>query len=187
MLKINIVKADTSENQIVKTVTFEARRSLDGDLMIMDHDLIDIVVSKEKSKVTTFPKNSNAMETYNVQESLLYHLSNSGIVNRSSIKSGAFYSSLEADVLQSSINGVSAYQSTLLEIYNFLQEEEPNMKARNAYSNDLQQFFLDPESKDTTELGEVPQKEKKGTMDHQVRPYGYQYMYSILREIAEKQ
>ena len=186
MLKINIVKSDTSSEEIVKTVTFEARRSLDGDLMILDHDLIDIVVSKEKSKVTTFPKKNDMMETYNVQESLLYHLSNTGIVNRSSIKSGAFYSSLEADVLQSSIEGVSAYQSTLLEIYNFLQEEEPNMKARTAYSNDLQQFFLDPESEDTTELGEVPQKEKKGTMDHQVRPYGYQYMYSILREIAEK-
>ena len=127
------------------------------------------------------------LETYDVQESLLYHLSKTGIVNRSSIKSGAFYSSLEADVLESAIDGVSSYQSTLLEIYNFLQEEEPNVKARNAYSNDLQQFFLDPEPEETTELGEVPQGEKKGTMDHQVRPYGYQYMYSILREISENQ
>ena len=36
---------------------------------------------------------------------------------------------------------------------------------------------------ESTELGEVPHDEKKGTMDHQVRPYGYQYMYSILREM----
>ena len=87
MLKINIVKSGASNEEIVKTVTFEARRSLDGDLMILDHDLIDIVVSKDKSKVTTFPKKNDMLETYDVQESLLYHLSKTGIVNRSSIKS----------------------------------------------------------------------------------------------------
>ena len=186
MLKINIVKSDKENQNVLKTVAFEARRSVSGDLMIYDHDLIDIVVSKEGLKVTTFPKTDNKTESYLVQESLLYHLSKSGILRRSSIRSGSFYSSLEGDILESAIEGVSSYQSALLEIYNFLQEEKPNVDARKLYSKDLQQYFLDPSEEDTTDLGEVPHKEKKGTMDHQMRPYGYQYMYSILREMLEK-
>tara|TARA_B100000035_G_C20820605_1_gene474069 strand:- start:109 stop:663 length:555 start_codon:yes stop_codon:yes gene_type:complete len=184
MLKINIVKSD--EKKVFKTVAFEARRSVSGDLMIYDHDLIDIVVSKDGLKVTTFPKTDNKEESYLVQESLLYHLSKNGILRRSSIRSGSFYSSLEGDILESAIEGVSSYQSALLEIYNFLQEEKPNIDARKLYTKDLQQYFLDPSEQDTTELGEVPHKEKKGSLDHQVRPYGYQYMYSLLREMLER-
>lgn len=186
MLKINIVKSDQQNQGIVKTVTFEARRSVSGDLMIYDHDLIDIVVSKEGSKVTTFPKTQDKSESYVVQESLLYHLSRSGILRKSSIRSGSFYSSLEGDIFESAIDGVSSYQSALLEIYNFLQEEKPNIDARRLYTKDLQQYFLDPDKEDTTDLGEVPHKEKKGSMDHQVRPYGYQYMYSLLREMLQR-
>ena len=186
MLKINIVKSDQQSEDVVETVTFEARRSVSGDLMIYDHDLMDIVVSKEGLKVTTFPKKEDQEEAYTVQESLLYHLSKSGILRKSSIRSGSFYSSLEGDIFESAIEGVSSYQSALLEIYNFLQDEKPNIDARELYTRDLQQYFLDPEDEDTTELGEVPHDEKKGSMDHQVRSYGYQYMYSILREMLQR-
>ena len=186
MLKINIVKSEQEKENVIETVSFEARRSISGDLMIYDHDLIDIVVSKENLKVTTFPKTENKSESYLVQESLLYHLSKVGIMRRSSIRSGSFYSSLEGDIFESKIEGVSSYQSALLEIYNFLQEEKPNVDARRLYSKDLQQFFLDPSEEESTELGEVPQKEKQGSMDHQASPYGYQYMYSILREMLER-
>jgi hypothetical protein len=75
---------------------------------------------------------------------------------------------------------------TLLEIFNFLQEDEVNMLSRKQFKNKLQDFFLDPAEEDSTELGEVPHDEKKGSLDHQVRPYGYQYMYSIMREITER-
>ena len=38
------------------------------------------------------------------------------------------------------------------------------------------------DEEDSTELGEVPQSDTKGSLDHRTRPYGYQYMYSVLRE-----
>ena len=94
---------------------------------------------------------------------------------------------MEADILKSSEETISGFQIALLEVFNFLQEEEPNIKSREMYKDTLQNFFLDPEEEDSTELGEVPQKEKKGSLDHQARPYGYQYMYSILREMLERQ
>ena len=83
------------------------------------------------------------------------------------------------------MKGVSSLQATLLEVYRFLQDEKENIESRKLFKNNLQNYFLDPEEEDSTELGEIPHGEKKGALDHQVRPYGYQYMYSILREMLE--
>jgi len=188
MLKINIIRGVKDAEPIVKQISFqEARKSLNGDLMIFDHDLIDIVVSREKLKISTFPKRVISEETYSIQEKLLDVLARSGVIDRSSIKSGAVHSSLEGQILESSEEEISSFQMTLLEVFNFIQEEEPNIKSREMYKDSLQNFFLDPDEEDSTELGEVPQKEKKGSLDHQARPYGYQYMYSILREMLERQ
>ena len=44
MLKINIIKGE--KDPVVKKEIFfkEAKKALNGDVMILDHDLIDIVV-----------------------------------------------------------------------------------------------------------------------------------------------
>jgi len=188
VLKINIIRGDKdAADSDVKQISFsEARKSLNGDFMIYDHDLIDIVVSSEKSKIYTFPKNETSEETYDTQRKLLEMLGRFGVVDRDSIKSGSVHSSLEADVHKSADEKISSFQMALLEVYNFIQEEKPNMDSREAYKDKLQNFFLDPDDEETTELGEVPHADKKGSLDHQVRPYGYQYMYSILREMTEK-
>lgn len=187
MLKINIVRGQKDSEPVTKQVTFrEARKATNGDLMIFDHDLIDIVVSKEKLRLSTFPKNTVTEECYHAQKDLLETLASLGALDRGSIKSGAVHSSLEADILSSEDENISGFQIALLEVFNFLQSEEPNMKSREMYKDKLQDFFLDPSDEDSTELGEVPHAEKKGSLDHQVRPYGYQYMYSILREMTEK-
>jgi len=190
MLKINIVKGAKdldAPDRVIKQIYFqEAKRSLNGDILIFDHDLIDIVVSKEKSKISVFPKDTITEEVTLVQEKVLETLAKLGVVERSSIRSGSVHSSLEGDIQNSSEESVSSIQVTLLEIFNFLQEDEPNMLSRKQFKNKLQDFFLDPAEEDSTELGEVPHDEKKGSLDHQVRPYGYQYMYSIMREITER-
>ena len=38
------------------TLELNARRALDGSLLIMDHKKIDIALVPDKMKVTTFPK-----------------------------------------------------------------------------------------------------------------------------------
>ena len=187
MLKINIVRGSKDLDPVVQQIQFmEAKRSLSGDIMIFDHDLIDIVVSKEKSKVSVFPKETISEESTYVQEKLLSSLARNGIVERESIRSGSVYSSMEASILESKDEEVSSFQVTLLELYNFLESEKPNIESRKHFKQKVQDFFLDPNEKDSTELGEVPHAEKKGSLDHQVRPYGYQYMYSIMREITER-
>lgn len=184
-IKINIVRGVKDDTRVIETITLKAKKTLNGDMMIFDHDLIDMVVSNEKMKITLFPKQVVSEEVYNIQNRLLTRMGRQGLVDPSSIKAGSVFSSLEADIYKSKINGVSSFQATLLELYNFIQDEQPDIESRKKYTTDLQSFFLNPDDEDSTELGEVPHKEKKGSLDHQVRPYGYQYMYSILREMME--
>ena len=183
-VKINIIRGE-KDDRYVETISLNAKKSLNGDILIFDHDMIDLVVSPEKSKITIFPKETVSDEVYNLQSKLLERLARTGIVDPATIKSGSVFSSLEGDIQKSKVEGVSSMQAALLELYNFIQEEIPEMASRKQYNNNLQDYFVDPSEEESTELGEIPHKEKKGSLDHQVRPYGYQYMYSILREMME--
>lgn len=187
MLKINIIRGAKDSEPVTKQIVFrEAKKALNGDILIFDHDLVDIVVSKEKLKISVYPKKVVSEECIIVQDRLLSDLASIGVVDRGSIRGGSVFSSLEGSILKSSDESISSYQMALYEVYNFLQEEDVNIKSREAFKDKLQDFFLDPSEEDSTELGEVPQDAKKGSLDHQVRPYGYQYMYSILREMMER-
>ena len=119
------------------------------------------IVSKENSRVSTFPKDIPTEETYSVQEGLLQSLSKSGVLDRGSIKSGAVHSSLEGQILESADEEISAIQVTLLEIFNFLESEQPNMQSREMYKDNLQDYFLDPEEEDSTELGRFLTKRRR--------------------------
>ena len=176
-IKINIIRGQKDEERYVETVTLNAKKALNGDILIFDHDIIDLVVSPKKSKITLFPKETVSEEVYNIQNKLLGRLAKSGLVDPASIRSGSVFSSLEGEIFKSEVKGISAMQATLLELYNFIQEEIPEMASRKRYHDDLENYFLDPTEEDSTELGEVPHGEKKGALDHQVRPYAYQYMY----------
>lgn len=187
MLKINIIRGEKDSERVVEKIQFdEAKKTLDGDIMIFDHDLIDIVVSKEKLKVSLFPKDVLSEEVTLIQEKMLTKLAKRGVIDISTIRGGSIHSCLEGTILESAEETVSSFQVALLEIHRFLENEKINISSRKKFKKDLQDFFLDPTEEESTELGEVPHKEKKGSLDHQVRPYGYQYMYSILREITEK-
>ena len=82
MLKINIVRGDKDAEPVTKQISFrEARKAVNGDFLIFDHDLIDIVVSREKSRLSTFPKDSITEECYFAQKSLLETLATLGVLD----------------------------------------------------------------------------------------------------------
>ena len=179
-IKIKITQDDVPKIEMV------ARRALNGDIMVFEHDLIDIVVSPSKKKVVAFPKERLERETYPVQDRFFNFLAKKGVLDRSSVQGGNIFSSMESELFESTIEGVDAVQSALFATSLFLEEEMPDIMARRHLQHDLMTYHLDPSEEDSTELGEVPQKDKKGSLDSRVRPYGYQYLYSILRESEDK-
>ncbi len=51
-----------------------ARKNLNGDIMIFDHNNIDIVILPEKKKVVAFAKDLVSDEVYGAQNRLFDHL-----------------------------------------------------------------------------------------------------------------
>lgn len=150
------------------TVELQARKALDGSLLIMDHEKIDIAILPESMKVTTFPKTTATEDVYDFQNRLLELLADRGIVDRSSIQGGNLFRSLEGKVFQT--EALNSLQAAVYVIAEFLEEEANHERIADNYEKELENMFTHPDDRDTTEYGEVPQYAEKGAM----RP-GYYY------------
>jgi len=163
-------------------VTLNARRSLDGSIMIFDHEDIDIVFIPESGKCVSFPKSSMSDKVYAAQDRMFNFLAKKGIVNYSSIQGGNVFGSMEAEVLESKIPGIDRDQAFLYVLDEYLSAEKPYFRTSSEYDDDRVDSLLRPSDDDSTELGDVPHSDTKGSMDQKVRPYGFQYNYSLIRE-----
>ena len=150
------------------TVELQARKALDGSLLILDHNKIDIVVMPEKMKVVTFPKTTATEDVYDYQNRLFELLADKGVVDRASIQGGNTYRSLEGEVFTN--EQVNSVQAAVYVIAEFLQYEAEHERVADNYEKELEDMFTHPSDRDSTEYGEVPQYAEKGSM----RP-GYYY------------
>ena len=163
-------------------VKLKARRTLDGNIMILDHEDIDVVFLPEKNKCVTFPKETMSDKVYAAQDRMFQFFVQKGIVDRSTVRGGNVFGSLEADILESKIPGIDQTQAFLYVIHDYLTEERPYFKSSDEYDDERLDALLRPSDEDSTELGDVPQSDRKGSMHKQIGPYGFQYNYSLVRE-----
>jgi len=150
------------------TVELNARRALDGSLLIMDHQKIDIAVIPEGMKVVTFPKNNATEDVYEYQNRLLELLADKGILDRASIQGGNIFRSLEGVVHEN--EEVNPLQAAVYVISEFVEAEAKHERIADQYEKELEDMYTHPDDRDSTELGEIPQYAQKGSM----RP-GYYY------------
>ena len=158
-----------------KTIEMEAYKILDGNFLIDSHPEIDIVIDKIKNKVLTFPKEKIGYEAYHSQNRCLNYLVKKGAVDRSSIKCGNVANSLEATILspEEEINKINV---CLFLLHNFLIIEEPYFNFAEDFEEDFEKDLLDPGPEKSTELGEVPHQDRKGSVPPG-KYYGYGYGY----------
>jgi len=143
-------------------VELKARKTLDGNLLILDHDMIDIVLNPIDSKVMSFPKTTAAEDSYGSQARLFEFLANKGIILKDSIQGGNIFNSLEAVI--PSTGALNELQAALYVISQFLEDEEKARKTADDYEDNLEKYFLKPSDKNSTEFGEVPQQAEKGAL-----------------------
>ena len=149
------------------------RSALNGDLMILDHKDIDIVVQPEKNKVVAFAKEILSDAVYGAESRLLEFLRKRGVIEFDSIQGGNVYGSLEAKILSSTTH--DSVKATLLNIAEWMKTEEPYMKGVTAYEEMEDSALVEPDNEHSTELGQVDQAAKKGSIDPQTifAPYLY--------------
>lgn len=119
-------------------------------------------------KVVTVPKSVSTEDVYDFQNRLFELLADRGIVDRASIQGGNVFRSLEASVYES--EKVNSMQAAVYVIAEFIETEAQHEKIADQYEKELEDMYTHPSDRDSTEYGEVPQGNEKGSM----RP-GYYY------------
>jgi len=167
-IEVEVDSATENEKEIGsdnRPISFEmnARRSLDGNIMIFDHIDIDIVYMPSNKKVVTFAKEVQNENVYAAQNRMFDYLAKKGVVIPESIRGGNVYGSIEAQV-PNPTGGLDATKVVMLSLGKFMEEERPYFIYEKAYKENEIDDWVDPTPEDSTELGEVPQAPKKGSI-----------------------
>ena len=169
-VKIEVVEKDRIEGKL------KLRSALNGDLMIVDHKDIDIVVKPKDKKIIAFSKETLSDLVYGAESRLLEYLRRNGVLKIDSIQGGNVYGSLEGQLFE----GDKTVEITLMKISEWMETEEPMMTGRTGYDDMHDDHLLSPDGEYSTELGEVPAEEQKGSiLQHNLfAPYLYgRYTY----------
>ena len=156
--------------------TLNMRRTLNGDIMIFDHKEIDIMVLIEKKKIVAFAKDVVGDSVYGAEKRLFDFLRRRGVVQYDSIEGGNVFGSLQAILLES--KEVDSAKMALYEISKWLDTEKPYLE--DDYKDTIDDLMLFPDTDESTELGEVPHEEEKGSIKQHgmFAPYLYgRYTY----------
>ena len=169
-VKIEIVEKDRINFKLM------TRSAINGDIMILDHKDIDIVLKQKDGKILTFAKETLSDLVYGAESRLLEYLRKQGILKIDSIQGGNVYGSLEGQLHESD----KAVEITLMKISEWMETEQPMMSGRTGYDDMSDEHLLSPDGEYSTELGEVPAAEKKGSINQHnlFAPYLYgRYTY----------
>ena len=169
-IKIEIIEKDRIEGQL------NVRSSLNGNLMIMDHKDIDIVLKPGDKKIVAFAKDTLSDLVYGAESRLLEYLRKTGVLKIDSIQGGNIYGSLEGQIQE----GENAVEIALMKISEWMETEESTMSGRTGYDDMQDDHLLEPDGEFSTELGEVPHEDDKGSIKkgNLFAPYMYgRYAY----------
>ena len=160
-INITVGGSDKKDKKIID-FKLNARKALNGNILIFDHADIDIIVAPENSKIIAFAKDLMSEVVYGAENRFFEFLKNKGIIQFDSIQGGTVYGSLEAKLLKS--DKYDPIKMALMNISEWMDMEKPYFEANEAYDDMMDDNLLYPNREDSTELGEVPHEEKKGSI-----------------------
>tara|TARA_Y100000593_G_C4228460_1_gene295711 strand:- start:229 stop:765 length:537 start_codon:yes stop_codon:yes gene_type:complete len=173
-IHITIDPTEAVEDLVFK---LNARRTLNGDIIIRDHPDVDIVVMVKLKKIVAFPKDSMSEGVYQTQDKLFNHLSKKGVVSPDSVQGGSLHGSMEAKILDNKeLNVISV---SLVSIANFVEEEKPYFEYMDAFEKEQDKRLTAPDEEESTEYDPGRHSDTKGTLRpiYIRSPYGISFTY----------
>jgi len=147
-------------------IKLKARKMINGDILILDHPEIDMIISPEKSRVLALSKKEFSSHIYATQSRLFDYLCRKGVIQYGTVRSSNVFGSLQGTLLEDKAvtdNTTNNVQIAMYSIANFLNEEASEYNVVKQAENDLERMYTDPSNKDSTEMGEVPHEPLKGS------------------------
>jgi len=165
------------EREVQITLPLHARKTLDGNIAIFDHQEIDIVVNPEKKTVTAFPKEKYTDRVYDTQNALFKYLVRRGVVTPDSIQGAKTFGAMQGSFPDN--EEISTLQAVLYNIHNFLELEGDRFSTYQEFEDEFEDRYTAPDEDESTELGEVPHGGQKGSIrpGYIYSPYGISSIY----------
>ena len=172
---IDTSKKEAPEKKI--TLELNARRTLDGDLVVRDHPDVDVVIMPKKMKVVAFPKDALTEETYQTQTKMFNFLMDRGVVNRDSVQGGNVFGSMEAKIVPSKSN--SSSKLVLLGVARWVESERPYFEYLEKFEDMQEDRMTEPTDQESTDFDPSRHAEKKGVLRPMYirSPYGMNFAY----------
>ena len=155
------------------TVSLDVRKTLGGDLVVYDHEDIDIIISGKSQSVIAFAKDEVNDMVYDAQSRLFDYLVKKGVIARETVQGGNVYGAMQGTIEDAADDGVDGVQVAVLNITKFMEEEAPRFMYQRMFDEQEEEALTNPDGEDSTELGEVPHKREKGS----IRPGIYRNAY----------
>ena len=179
-LKIRIGSPEPPPPQATRTL--QARKTLEGNILISEHHKMDIVIIPAEGKITTIPKPYVGENVYDYQKQLMDHLFKGGVVSYESIQGGDRFGMLEGFYPTEADDNIDPVQVALLQIESFIHNTANEDAKAEEYKQDIEDRFTDPTPEDSTALGAIKpeQDEPYGRMAAEIGAYsfaGYGYFY----------
>lgn len=142
----------------------DAKRMLDGRIVIRDHLLIDIIIDDSNNVITTSPKDYSSEEPYQAQNRFFTFLSKTGVIRGETVEGGSTHNSLSAEYTEKAYGDLEPLKVVLYAIWKFLNYEKEHYIRYEDYKDEIEGMYSDPDKDSSTELGKVPHEPKKGSI-----------------------
>ena len=163
-----------------RSIGLDMRQTLDGNVVVRDHPDIDIVINLSERNIVAFSTDKRSDKVYDVQDRFFNFLAENGIIDRSKIQGGSVYGSMEAKYPpQQPGEKHSNFQRILLVITKFIESESDYFNVDEEFEKEFERSLTDPDEDESTELGEVPHSDQKGSIrpGYIYSPYGISSIY----------
>ena len=174
MADITITIEEPVEDLVFK---LNARRTLDGNIIVRDHPDVDVVIMPKKMKVVAFPKDSLTEETYKTQTKMFDFIMKRGVVIRDSVQGGNVFGSMEAKIVPSENNSSSKF--VLLGVARWVESEKPYFEYLEKFEEMQEDRMTEPTDQESTDSDPSRHAEKKGVLRPMYirSPYGMNFAY----------
>ena len=174
------------EKEIPKTkVRLDIRKTLDGNFIIQDHPYIDIILSPSKKKILALSTIAMDDKVYYTQNKYFDFLYKRGVIDPSTVQAGNIYASMEAAIPDTQ-EKVDPVEVIIFSTALFMDTERPSFEYEKAMRKAQDDYLTDPTDQESTELGEVPQKARQGSIGTAAYSINKNYNIAYLGERKEK-
>jgi len=168
-------------------IRLDARKTLDGNILIQDHPYMDLILSPKNNKIIALSKVLMDDRAYYTQSKFFDYLYKRGVIDASTVQAGNIYASLEATIPEKQPDGPEPIEVILFCIFKYFREEAPTWAEEERLKKDQEDYLLNPDDENSTEAGEIPQKSRQGSIGTSAYSINKHYNIAYLGEGKDKE